>query len=218
METFDRELLAAIGKPRPRVAVVPAAPTRRGEETLRRWAELGRQHFEALGAEVETVVVRSRAEADDPASAQAVGEADLIYVSGGRPHDLLAVLAGSQTWEAARRAHQRGAILVGCAAGAMVLGGHCLDMRRRLGWPVRWELALDVIPGAAVTPWYDGLPEPLRAFVILQAPRDTVVLGIDRETAVVGRDGAWQVRGSGRVTVWRGRRRTRHRAGDVIRL
>ena len=200
METFDRELLAAIGKSRPRVAIVPAAPTRRSEETLRRWAELGRQHFEALGAEVETVLVRSRAEADDPASAQAVGEADLIYVSGGRPHDL------------------RGATLAGCAAGAMVLGGRCLDMRRRLGWPVRWELALDVIPGAAVTPWYDGLPEPLRAFVILQAPRDTVVLGIDRETAVVGRDGAWQVRGSGRVTVWRGRRRTRHRAGDVIRL
>ena len=33
-----------------------------------------------------------------------------------------------------------------------------------------------------------------------------------------GRDGAWQVHGTGRVTVWRGRRRERFRAGEVFRV
>jgi cyanophycinase-like exopeptidase len=52
----------------------------------------------------------------------------------------------------------------------------------------------------------------------LQAPRGITVLGVDEGTALVGRDGAWQVRGVGRVTVWRGRTRTRYRAGEVVRL
>jgi cyanophycinase-like exopeptidase len=43
-------------------------------------------------------------------------------------------------------------------------------------------------------------------------------LGIDEETALVGRDGSWQVQGRGRVTVWRGRHRTRYRRGEVFRL
>jgi hypothetical protein len=43
-------------------------------------------------------------------------------------------------------------------------------------------------------------------------------MGIDEETAAVGRDGAWQVHGRARVTVWRGRRRERFRAGEVFRL
>ena len=73
-------------------------------------------------------------------------------------------------------------------------------------------------PGVAVVPHYDAWPEPLSALIALQAPRGSVVLGIDEETAVVGRDGAWQVHGRSRVTVWRGRRRERFRAGEVFRI
>ena len=43
-----------------------------------------------------------------------------------------------------------------------------------------------------------------------------LVVGIDEDTAIVGRDGAWQVQGRGRVTVWRGRRRERHGAGSAV--
>ena len=73
------------------------------------------------------------------------------------------------------------------------------------------------MPGVSVVPHYDAWPEPMSALVALQAPRGSVVLGIDEETAVIGRDGAWQVHGAARVTVWRGRRRERHRAGEVFR-
>jgi cyanophycinase-like exopeptidase len=54
--------------------------------------------------------------------------------------------------------------------------------------------------------------------LVLAVPAGALVVGIDEDTAVVGRDGSWQVHGRGRVTVWRGLRRDRHRAGSGISL
>ena len=99
----------------------------------------------------------------------------------------------------------------------MVLGERQLDLRLRIGWPVQWLAGLAVADGLAVLPGYDERPEPMMALLALQAPRGTVVVGIDRDTAVVGRDGSWSVHGPGRVTVWEGRRRHRHRDGDAFR-
>ncbi len=101
----------------------------------------------------------------------------------------------------------------------MALAGHAFDLRGRvLPFPLRWRPALGFAPSASVVPHYDAWPEPMSALVALQAPRGSVVLGIDEETAVIGRDGCWQVHGAARVTVWRGRRRERHRAGETFRL
>jgi cyanophycinase len=219
MSEFDAGLLVATGRSRPRVAILPTASYPDGEETFARWAALGVSHFGALGAEVEPVLVRDRAGADDPAAAQAIGEADLVYLSGGKPAYLLDVLEASAVGRAIAAAHQRGAVLAGCSAGAMVLAGHAFDFRvGLLPWPLRWRAGLGLVPGASVVPHYDAWPEPLSALVALQAPHDSLVLGIDEETAVVGRDGAWQVYGRSRVTVWRGRRRDRYRAGDTFRF
>jgi len=43
-------------------------------------------------------------------------------------------------------------------------------------------------------------------------------VGIDEDTALVGRDGEWLVQGRGRVTIWRGTRRERRRAGSAVKL
>ncbi len=217
MVEVDRELLAAIPRQRPRVAIVPTASWPDGPETFRRWADMGREHFAALGAEVEAVLVRNRDDALDGGFAQAVGEADLVYFSGGKPQYLLEVLRGSAVWQAATVAHARGSILAGCSAGAMVLAAR--QVRGiRVPLPARWDVSLAVAPGCAVLPHYDRIPETWVALLALQAPRGISIVGIDEDTALVGRDGAWQVRGAGRVTVWNGRRRTRYRADDVVRL
>jgi cyanophycinase len=180
---------------------------------------MGVEHFAGLGAEVEPVMVRDRADADDPAAVQAIGEADLVYLSGGKPSHLRRVLDGSGVGRALTDAHARGAVLAGCSAGAMVLAGHAFDFRVRvLPWPLRWRDGFGFATGVSIVPHYDAWPEALSALIALQAPRGCVVLGIDEETAVVGRDGAWQVHGASRVTVWRGRRRERFRAGDAFRI
>lgn len=219
MASLDRELLAATGSPRPRVAIIPAASFPDGEETFLRWAAMGVEHFSALGAEVEAVMVRTRADADDEGCVQAVGEADLIYFSGGKPGYLLEVLSGSALWAATLAANERGAVLAGCSAGAMVLAGRLVGFRRTiLPWPIRWRAALGVVDGAVVLPHYDAFPETIAAAFALQAPRSSVVLGIDEDTAAVGRNGSWQVHGQARVTIWRGRHRERHRRGDIFRI
>lgn len=220
MEEVDRDLLAATGRARPRVAVLPTASWPDGAATFAAWIDRGRAHFWDLGAEVEAVELRTRQDAFEDSCAQAIGEADLVYLSGGSPGYLLDVLDGTPAGTALRKVHLRGAIVAGCSAGAMVLAARQPRLRgpRFLRLPIGWRAALGLAEGAAVIPHYDRFPEPLAALVALAAPRGTVVLGIDEETAVVGHGGAWQVRGCGRVTIWRGRARTRHRDGESFRL
>ncbi|HEY8168889.1 MAG TPA: Type 1 glutamine amidotransferase-like domain-containing protein [Candidatus Limnocylindrales bacterium] len=218
LESVDRELLAATGRSRPRVAILPTASIPDGEEVFQRWVEMGRQHFTALGAEVEPVLVRDRDDAQEAANAQAIGEADLVYLSGGKPDFLYDVIAGTAVERALHEAHERGAVLAGCSAGAMVLADRRIRWRRRIPFPPSWQPAFGFVARTAVAPHYDAIPEPILAAFILTAPRGGVVLGIDENTALVGRDGAWQVMGAGRVTVWRGRRRTRHHDGELVRL
>jgi cyanophycinase len=224
MAEFDRGLLAATGRDRPRVVVLPTASAPDGEATFRTWAEMGTEHFASLGAEVEPVLVRTVADGFDGAAIQAVGEADVVYLSGGHPAYLRQVLCGSPLGPALREAHVRGAAVVGCSAGAMAIVGRTMGLRRvpklrmPLPFPVRYASGLALVDGIAVLPHYDAWPEPLSALLALQAPRGVVVLGIDEDTAVVGRNGAWQVHGSGRVTVWRGRRRERFRRGEAFRV
>jgi cyanophycinase len=219
MDEVDRALLRSIGRARPRVAILPTASAPEGEVVFRRWADMGVAHFGALGAEVEPVLVRDRAGGDDEAASQALGEADLIYLSGGSPEFLGAVLEGSRLGAALRAANARGAVVAGCSAGAMVLGARMPRLRRRmLPWPLRWRDGLGIVPGIAVIPHYDAWPETLIALMALQAPPGVDVVGVDEETALTGRDDAWQVQGAGRVTVWRGRDRQRYRPGEIVRL
>ena len=147
MGEIDRSLLSSTGRTRPRVAILATASFPDGEEVFQRWLSMGTSHFSQLGAEVEPVVVRDRTDADDSANIQAVGEADLVYLSGGKPAYLLSVLAESALASAIADVHARGAILAGCSAGAMVLAERQFDFRfrgRPIPWPVRWRRSLSV--------------------------------------------------------------------------
>jgi cyanophycinase-like exopeptidase len=133
------------------------------------------------------------------------------------------VLCGSPLGAAIAAANARGAIVVGCSAGAMAIVGRTMDfrvipkLRIPLPFPIRWREGLSLAEGLVVVPHYDAWPEPFSASVALQAPRGCVVMGIDEDTAAIGLGGTWQVHGKGRVTVWRGRHRERFRRGDAFR-
>jgi len=221
---FDRALLRATGRPRPRVVILPTASAIDGESVFRAWADKGVEHFSELGAEVEPVLVRTAEEGHDGGALQAIGEADLIYLSGGHPGHLARVLHGSPLGAALVAANARGAVIAGCSAGAMAIASRSMDFRALpllhipIPFPVKWVAGLALADGLAVIPHYNAWPESLLALLVLQGPRKVAILGIDEDTAAVGRNGVWQVHGKGRVTVWRGRHRERLRAGDAFRL
>ena len=220
MVDVDRGLLAATGRDRPRVAVVPAASWPDGETVYDRWMAQGEGHFAALGAEPLPIRVHDLTTANDPTTLAGIDEADLVYFSGGKPGYLLSLLRDTEAGAALGRARVRGAVIAGCSAGAMVLGSHQLAMGglRATRFPVSWQESLGFVPGVVIVPHYDAIPEALLMPLILAAPKSDLVVGIDENTALVGRDGAWQVEGQGRVTVWRGSHRKRYRAGSDIPL
>ena len=74
-----------------------------------------------MGVEPVLLDVRTRPEADDPATAARLEGAGLVYLSGGDPHHLSATLHDSALGRAIVAAWQGGAALAGCSAGAMAL-------------------------------------------------------------------------------------------------
>ena len=164
--------------------ILPTASAPDGEATFRTWAEMGTEHFAALGAEVEPVLVRDVAGGHDAAALQAVGEADLVYLSGGHPAHLLRVLHGSPLGARARggqRARRRDRRVLGGGDGDRGpdrwTSGSLPKLRIPLPFPIRWPVGLALVDGIAVLPHYDAWPEPFSALVALQAPRGGVVLG-----------------------------------------
>ncbi len=204
---------------RPQVYVqIPTAAAPEGERSLTHWVELGRRQAERLGVEARPVVARDRAEADDPALAERVAGAGLIYLSGGNPPFLAEALRGTALWLAVEAAWRGGAALAGCSAGAIALTGWVPDLRHPLT-PAGEGLGL--VPHLRVIPHFDRflgwMPELVDRF-LLRAPEGCSVLGIDEDTALVWDGQVWTARG--RQAVWLIGRdgREAFREGDVLDL
>jgi cyanophycinase len=204
MDDLDREILAGIGKPRPRVAIVPTASGL--EDTPPSWAALGETHFTALGADVVPLMVLRRDDARERRWIDALRDVDWVYFSGGRPQHAINVLAGTPFWDEVLRLHRSGAVLAGSSAGAMMLGekSYAPDDFDAAGLPQRVSTrdGLGVLGGHFVVPHFDLLsqlpPERVQAWIAVW-PEGLRGIGIDEDTAVVeGADG-WTVRGRGRA-------------------
>ena len=202
MDAIDAELLERL----PGRASVAIVPTAAGEEdTPPRWAQMGSDHFRALGAEPVPVMVLDRADAEDARWRDAVATVDWIYFSGGSPGYVVATLAGTPFWSAVLARHASGAILAGSSGGAMMLGETTLVPLARGpdGLPTKatTRAALGLLPGIIVAPHFDILPPARLARWIEAWPAGHRLLGIDEDTAVIENSGRWTARGRGRVVI-----------------
>ncbi len=209
----DREALSAAGGPSARVAIIPAAAApdhndeRAGQNAVR-W-------FRHLGAlQVESLPLVDRVSANDPAIADRLLKARLIYLLGGFPAHLALSLQGSRSWQAVLQAYKSGAVIAGSSAGAMVL---CSDYYDPAGHAVAPGLGLlsrtCVIPHHETVGWR-------WAPVLQKALPDDVLLGIDEETGALNLPAQdhWRVYGKGRVTLYRKNRVTVFGPGQTFRL
>jgi len=201
MRPVDEHLLALSGGRR--VAILPTASAPDGAGVFERWAAMGEAHFRALGAQVEAVPARTRADCLDPEIARRIAAADLVYFSGGKPDYLMAALAQTRAWEAVLALVQRGGVVAGCSAGAMILGAFIPGFRLRQlpGREALWTPGFGLVPHAIVIPHFNEIPRTVvRAWTALR-PAGTRTIGVDAGTALVGRPGAWRVLGEGSVTI-----------------
>jgi cyanophycinase len=193
---MDERLLALLPR-HARVVIIPAAAVR---GSPRMAAENGVRHFKRLGADAAPAMVVTRAQADDPRLIQPVETADMVYLAGGDPGYLLDVLRGSALWRMMWGVYQRGGMLAGSSAGAMVLSA------RMRTWNVGdWVDGLKVAP-LAVLVHHIGMDHE-SAHHLREALRKTgpalPIVGIAEATACVHVEGqTWEVAGVGGVTVY----------------
>ena len=198
MAAPDRRSIALAGGPDAPIVIVPAAAA--PDNNHARAGENGRRWFTGLGAtNVRAVPLIDRTSARDPAIAETLANARLIFLLGGFPAYLCQTLRDTPAWSAMRAACAEGAVLAGSSAGAMVLCQHLYDPRSQRVIP-----GLGVIPNACVLPHHDNFgqswAEPLRALL-----PDATLIGIDVETGMINDLPArhWSVHGRGRVTLYR---------------
>jgi cyanophycinase len=204
MDEVDRGLLDTL-QPSARVAIVPTAAGL--EDTPDEWIAKGTEHFRALGAEPVPLRVLNKDDAHDPRWRDAVANVDWIYFSGGNPGHLVESLAGSPFWAAILERHRAGAILAGSSAGAMMFGDSTFVPLERGpdGFPTKAVVrpALGLVSRVIVAPHFDILPERMLRQWSALVPEGHRLLGIDEDTALVRSNGGWDVRGRGRVLVFR---------------
>ena len=225
MNSTDAWLLQTLGGPTAaRVALLPTASGLEANSP-RMWNEMGQRHFAALGVQdIRSTWILNHEAAADPAQLDLLRGANFFYLSGGNPQHTIDALRDTSAWDIMRTAYAQGAVLAGCSAGAMAMGGYTISLRQVMagvitGGPQDWAPALGVVPRVVVFPHFDRMPrmlsQPTLQRLIHGAPAGRVMLGIDERTALVRitppqQDGAegiagqarWRVMGEQTVSVF----------------
>lgn len=180
------------------ICIIPTAAA--ADNNHKRAGNNGIRWFKSLGAaNVFSVDVINSISANDKSLAASILNSKLIYLLGGFPRHLGETLANSLCWQAALDAYEKGAVLAGSSAGAMVLCEHYYDPNE--GMLLR---GLNLIPNACVLPHHNQYGKAWKTQLKEILP-DAILLGIDERTGMVSdADGAWTVYGAGEVTVYAG--------------
>jgi cyanophycinase len=218
-QKLDRELLSTLNlkvEKAPRVVILPTAAAPDGQQVVARWARMGVSHYEGLGAEAEAVRLLSRQDATSNELAERIANADLVYLSGGKPAYLVKTLHETICWQAILGVFEQGGVVAGCSAGAMALAGFLPGFGG-----FRPQVALGLVPDLVVIPHFDEIPGWLRSLSRFSTPeRRSVAVGVEGSTALVGSgtDQSWRVIGPGSVTVFSDDQSKRYLSGEAVKL
>ena len=203
MQELETELLhRAISRGKKNTFVqIPTASSHEGDISRAKWKRLGQEQSDRIGSECIYLPIHDREDAFNPEFVEAVKDAGLIYFSGGDPHRVAEIYAGSPVWDAIVTQWESGTSLAGCSAGAMAFGGTIMGIRKSNHSP-----GLNLLPDIEVIPHYDKmlgwLPDRVASFITKNTSGSTLI-GIDENTALVHTD-AWRKYGVGKVHILRG--------------
>lgn len=212
MSAADLRAIELVGGFDSPVCILPTAAA--ADNNHKRAGNNGKRWFQSLGAKnVFTVDVIDSASANHSSFADLIRNSKLIYLLGGFPRYLCETLANSLCWQAALDAYEQGAIIAGSSAGAMVLCEHYYDPYEK-----KILRGLNLIPNACVIPHHNNFGKAW-ATQLLQLLPNVTLIGIDEQTGIIkDANGAWQIYGAGKATIYRGKQITIHARGEMFAL
>jgi cyanophycinase-like exopeptidase len=201
-----------------RVVYLVSCAAHDGDERVDYLRERAQKTLGSLGLEVFTPRIIDHQSANDPDNACVVAEADWIYFSGGHPNVGMNILKESRVFQAIMNAYQRGVLISGSSAGAMILCSHSIIITPELNAEVEkiirrgeglsdWHISppliqkcLGMVPRSMCWPHMNVFFSAEWAQSLLQDGHRFI--GVDEQTAAVkSGDGRWQVWGLGKVAV-----------------
>jgi cyanophycinase-like exopeptidase len=195
MRAVDAWLLGRLTQPARVVCLATAAGTE-GHDRIDYWDNLAIQHFSALGVSAEALPIWCRADAENPHLADRIRDANFVYLSGGKPYYLHQTLFETPVFEAILSVVEKGGVVAGCGAGAMVFG------ERIASSPLNWNLktGFGLLPGHFIIPHYDEIPKFIKSG-LPYVNRSLSLLGIESNTALICSTEGCRVMGEGNVFV-----------------
>jgi cyanophycinase len=197
MEEPDRKALALSGGKNAKIVIIPtaAAPDNNSQNA----GNIALKWFRTLGARnVASLPIIDKHSADDPRISAELDQANLIYILGGFPGYLAQTLEETRSLDALLRAHQKGAVLAGSSAGAMVLCEWYFD-------PAVKEIkrGFGIQKNVILVPHHDTLARSWHSLYFDKISHIQCI-GIDEQTGMMNHAGRhrWTVYGKGEITLY----------------
>jgi len=197
MEEPDRKALDLAGGENAKVVTIPtaAAPDNNSE----RAGNIAIKWFRTLGAgDISSLPIVDRKSADDPKLSAELDDANLIYILGGFPGYLEHTLKESRCLNALLNAYDKGAVLAGSSAGAMVLCNWYFDPKVK-----EIKKGFGILKDTILIPHHNTFGHSWRT-AYFDTISDIRCIGIDEQTGMINQDGnnRWKVYGKGKVTLY----------------
>lgn len=207
-------LVEIAGGGRARIVLLTAASQHQAEAR-----QAYEQAFAALGVKrCHAARVERREDADDPQQAQALTQADVVFISGGDQRRLMALVGGTRMEQAIHLAlRERGACIAGTSAGAAAMsqqmlsdGDHAEDgpQERPLAPAgARLSPGLGLLQRLVIDQHFTQRQRLARLEAVVGQCPELLGVGIDEDTALHIQPGhGIEVVGSGTVTLVDGRK------------
>ncbi|MBS6501930.1 MAG: cyanophycinase [Clostridium sp.] len=200
----DKEILkkvcGSIDKEKDNILIATIA-TEYPKEALEKYTKV----FKQLGVNnIKGLNIKERADSLEEANIKLVGEASLIFFTGGDQLRITSLIGGTPIYDALKEASSRGCIIVGTSAGAsvmsdtMVVKGEDDESPRKC--TLKMAPGLGFVKGIMIDQHFAQRGRIGRLLTGIAQNPEVLGIGIDEDTAIVVKDsGIAQVVGTGAV-------------------
>lgn len=212
-----RRFVELAGGPQARIVVIPTAPSqirfgddnvildpdwprdrnewRRYDEYLKRWFGVDR---------VEIIHTRDRRVSDSEAFVAPLNSATGVYLTAGNSGRLADAYLGTRTHTALQMFLERGGVIFGSSAGAIIQGS--FTVRGRPDKPLLMApgktKGFGFVQNVAINPHLTSAKRDAELVNVVDAHPDILGIGIDDDAALLVRKNVFEVIGTGRVAIY----------------